>query len=150
MFYSRGIAYERAGNWQKAEADLQKALELAPGQPSVLNYLGYTWADMGRNLPEARAMIQSAAEQRKNDGAITDSLGWVLYRQGEIKAAVKTLERAVELEPEDPTISDHLGDVYFAAGRKLEAMYEWKRALTLKPTPEDTAKIETKLRNGHP
>ena len=43
IFFSRGICYERAKQWDKAEADLKKALELYPDQPQVLNYLGYSW-----------------------------------------------------------------------------------------------------------
>ncbi len=145
MFYDRGVAEERAKQWQKAEADFAHALELSPDQPFVLNYLGYSWAEMGHRLDKARQMIQRAAEQRPNDGAITDSLGWVMFRQGETQAAVKTLERAVEMEPEDSTINAHLGDAYAAAGRKVEAQYQWRRALTLSPTPDDAAKLEAKL-----
>ena len=148
VFYDRGVAYERAGKWPLGEADLKLALQLSPGQPFVLNYLGYTWADMGRNLPLAREMLQVAAAARQNDGAVTDSLGWVLFRQGDVGGALRLLERAVELEPEDSAITDHLGDVYNAAGRKLEARYEWKRALTLNPAPEDVPKLEEKLKIG--
>jgi Flp pilus assembly protein TadD len=92
-------------------------------------------------------MIDKAVQQRPNDGAIVDSLGWVLLREGDTKGAVKTLERAVELEPQDSTINGHLGDAYWASGRKLEATYQWRRALTLNPEPEDAAKLEAKL-NG--
>jgi tetratricopeptide (TPR) repeat protein len=148
VFYDRGVAEERSKQWPKADADFHKALELSPDQPFVLNYLGYSYADMGRHLPEARKMIQRAAERRPNDGAITDSLGWVLFREGDNKEAVRTLERAAELEPEDSTINEHLGDAYFAVGRKLEAQYQWRRALTLNPTPDDAAKIEAKLNTG--
>ena len=148
VFYDRGVAYERSGNWALAEADLKLALQLAPDQPMVLNYLAYSWADMGQHLDLARTMLQAAADTRKNDGAITDSLGWVMFRQGDVATAVRTLERAVELEPEDPTITSHLGDVYFAAGRTTEARYEWKRALTLNPDPPDIPKLEEKLKNG--
>ena len=121
VFYDRGIAYEQAHQWRKAEADFRHALELAPDQPYVLNYLGYSWADKGEHLAEAQQMIQKAAERRPNDGAITDSLGWVMLREGKVGDAVQLLERAVELEPEDPTINGHLGDAYSAAGRMLEA-----------------------------
>ena len=148
VFYDRGVAYERSGNWALAEADLKLALQLAPDQPMVLNYLAYSWADMGQHLDLARSMLQAAADTRKNDGAITDSLGWVMFRQGDVAAAVRTLERAVELEPEDPTITSHLGDVYYAVGRTTEARYEWKRALTLNPDPPDIPKLEEKLKNG--
>jgi tetratricopeptide (TPR) repeat protein len=149
IYYSRGIAYERTGQWTRAEADFNHALELSPDQPSVLNYLGYALADMGRNLDQAREMIQRAAARRPNDGAITDSLGWVLYRQGNVAEATKILERAVGLEPEDPTITEHLGDAYWASGRKIEAQYQWRRALTLNPSPEDAAKLEAKIK-AHP
>jgi tetratricopeptide (TPR) repeat protein len=149
LYYSRGIAYERTGQWTRAEADFHRALALSPDQPSVLNYLGYAWADMGRNLDRARDMIQRAAARRPNDGAITDSLGWVTFRQGDAIEATKLLERAVGLEPEDPTITEHLGDAYWATGRKIEAQYQWRRALTLNPAPEDVAKLEAKIRS-HP
>ncbi|MBN8930142.1 MAG: hypothetical protein BGO51_15185 [Rhodospirillales bacterium 69-11] len=145
LFYNRGIAYERSNQWAKAEADFRHALDLAPDQPYVLNYLAYSWADRGERLPEARRMLQRAAEKRPNDGAVVDSLGWVMLRQGQVSAAVKTLERAVELDSEDPTINGHLGDAYWAAGRKIEAQYQWRRALTLNPTADDAAKLEAKL-----
>jgi Flp pilus assembly protein TadD len=143
------VAEERAHLWPKADADFHRALELSPDQPFVLNYLGYSYADMGHHLTEAREMIERASERRPNDGAIIDSLGWVMYRQGDSKSAVKTLERAVELEPEDSTINGHLGDAYWAAGRKVEAQYQWRRALTLNPPPDDAAKLEAKLNPGH-
>ena len=149
-FYQRGICYERSRQWSKAEADFKHALTLAPDQPFVLNYLGYSWADMGQNLAQARAMIDKAVQHRPNDGAIVDSLGWVMLRQGEVAEAVRTLERAVELDPEDASINGHLGDAYFAAGRKLEATYQWRRALTFNPEPDDVAKLEAKLQGGRP
>ena len=150
IFYERGTTLERAHDWPRAEQDLLHALDLAPDQPFVLNYLGYSWAEMGRNLPRARQMIERAAALRPNDGAILDSLGWIQLRQGDISGAVKQLEHAAELEAADPTINGHLGDAYWAAGRKLEAQFQWRRALTLNPESEDVAKLEQKLRNGPP
>jgi tetratricopeptide (TPR) repeat protein len=149
LYYSRGIAYDRSHDWQKAQADFERALTLAPDQPAVLNYLGYSWADADKNLPQAKQMIDKAIAQRPNDGAIIDSLGWVLLREGDTKAAVATLEHAVELEPQDSTINGHLGDAYWAAGRRLEATYQWRRALSLNPEPADAAKLEAKLNDSH-
>ena len=98
LFYERGVALERAGDWPKAEADFEYALQLAPDQPSVLNYLGYAWVEQGQHLDQARQMIERAVEQRPNDGAFIDSLGWTLLRQGDTAGALKNLERAVELQ----------------------------------------------------
>src|SRR5690606_32141961 len=71
LLYSRGIALERSKQWPRAEKDFQKALEFEPDQPYVLNYLGYTWVEQGRNLEEAQKMIERAVEQRQDDGYIT-------------------------------------------------------------------------------
>ena len=150
MFYFRGICYERSHQWPVAEADMKKALELYPGQPLVLNYLGYSWVDQGVHLDEGMDMIRRAVEQRPDDGYIVDSLGWAYYRTANYDEAVKNLERAVELKPEDPTINDHLGDAYWRVGRTLEAHFQWSHAKDLNPEPEDLPKIEAKLKGGLP
>ncbi|MCK8785109.1 tetratricopeptide repeat protein [Roseomonas sp. NAR14] len=150
LLYARGISLERAGQWPRAEADLQRALQLAPEQPYLLNYLGYTWVEQGRNLTQARAMLQRAVELRPQDGNIADSLGWALFRLGDIPGAITWMEKAVELEPRNSTVNDHLGDVYWAAGRQREAQFQWRRALTLDPEPGEAPKIEAKLRDGLP
>lgn len=150
VYYYRGMAYERAGQWNRAEADLQMALKLRPAQPAVLNYLGYSWIDRGENLDEALEMVEQAAELRPRDGYIIDSVGWAYYRLGQYEKAVKRLERAVKLRPGDPTINDHLGDAYWKVGRKLEAGFQWAHARDSKPDKKTLAKILEKLKNGLP
>ncbi len=150
LFYFRGIAYERSKEWDLAEPDFLKALELMPDQPAVLNYLGYSWIEKGLNLKKAIEMVAKAVELRPNDGYIVDSLGWAHYQLGEFEEAVKHLERAVELRPEDPVINDHLGDAYWRVGRKLEAKFQWRHAKDNKPTEKDLKVIEQKLLKGLP
>ncbi len=148
LLYARGIALERAKNWDRAEADFLKALAFEPEQPFVLNYLGYSWVEQGRNLAQAEEMIRKAVALRPQDGYIVDSLGWVLYRLGRYPEAVVALERAVELKSEDPVMNDHLGDAYWAAGRQREARYQWRTALALSPEAELKAQLEDKLQRG--
>ncbi len=148
VFYQRGIAYERLKQWDKAEPNFRKALELFPNQPQVMNYLGYSWVDRGENLEEALQMIRKAVEMRPQDGYIVDSLGWAYYKLGRYNEAVVELEKAVKLRPEDPTINDHLGDAYWQAGRGLEATFQWNHAIAGKPEAAELAKIEKKLKQG--
>ncbi|MFN3232445.1 MAG: tetratricopeptide repeat protein [Alphaproteobacteria bacterium] len=148
LFYARGIALERKGAWERAEADFLKALELKPDQPLVLNYLGYSWVEKGVNLDRALMMIERAVEQRPDDGYIVDSLGWALYRTGKYEEAAAWLEKAVILRPEDPTINDHLGDAYWKVGRQLEATFQWRHALTMDPEGDDHERIREKIRYG--
>jgi tetratricopeptide (TPR) repeat protein len=150
LFYARGISRERSGDWPAAEADFLRALELAPEQPYVLNYLGYSWADQGINLDRARPMLARAVELRPQDGNIADSLGWALYRLGDLAGAVEWLEKAVELEPRNATITDHLADAYWVAGREREAVFQWRRALTMELEPGEGPRIEAKLVGGLP
>jgi len=148
LYYSRGIALERSGQWNRAEADLQRALELKPDQPLVLNYLGYSWIDRGEKLERGLQMIQKAVELRPEDGYIVDSLGWAHYRLGDYSSAVQYLEKAIELVPEDPTINDHLGDAYWQSGRPVEARYQWRRALQFGPQDDEIKPIQAKLDGG--
>jgi len=148
LFFARGIAHERVGRWPQAEADFRQALELNPGQPQVLNYLGYSFVEMGINFDEALDMIERAVAAEPESGYITDSLGWVLFRMGDYAEAVGHLERAAELLPVDPVVNDHLGDAYWAVGRKIEAEFQWKRALSFDPDEDDATRIRRKLEIG--
>lgn len=148
IFYSRGISYDNAKDWPKAESDLRTALHLSPDNPTVLNYLGYSWIDRGLNLSEARKMVERAVELRPGDGYIIDSLGWALFKLGDHQGAVEKLERAVERMALDPTINDHLGDAYFMVGRRAEARFQWERALDNADADTDKDKIRAKLDRG--
>ncbi|MEM9104687.1 MAG: tetratricopeptide repeat protein [Pseudomonadota bacterium] len=150
IFYQRGIAYERLKEWEKAEPNFKRALELYPDQPQVMNYLGYSWVDMNINLDEGMDLIREAVRLRPNDGYIVDSLGWAYYRLGDFENAVIELERAVEIRPGDPTINDHLGDAYWRVGRTIEARYQWERALDMEPEAAQIPKIKVKLEEGLP
>ena len=150
LLYARGISYERAGEWESAEADFNRALTLQPEQPDVLNYLAYSWLTMNRNLTQAREYLEIASSQRPGDAHIIDSVGWAYYLSGDFKAAVANFERAIELLPDDVTVNDHLGDAYWRVGRITEAKFQWERALTFKPDKEITDALNTKLANGLP
>lgn len=148
FYYVRAIAYERAKDWPKAEADFLKALEFAPNQPAVLNYLGYSWIDQDMHLDRALEMIEKAVAAQPQDGYIIDSLGWAFYKLGRLEEAVETLERAVSLLPNDPEINDHLGDAYWKVGRKLEARFQWNIASSQDAEGTVAARVAPKLAEG--
>ncbi len=148
MFYARAMAKERLHRLDDSEADIQTALKLSPEQPELLNYLGYSWVDRGRKIPEALAMLEKARSLRPYDGYIVDSVGWAYYQLGRYEDAAKTLNAAVLLVPGDPTINDHLGDALWKAGRKIEARFQWNHALTFSEKDDDKSAITAKLKNG--
>jgi Flp pilus assembly protein TadD len=150
LFYFRGVCYERAKQWPKAEADFKKALELFPDQPLALNYLGYSWVDQGVNLDDAFKMLQRAVDLRPADGYVVDSLGWAHFKLGHYEEATRLLEKAIELKPADPVVNDHLGDAYWRMGRKLDAHFQWNHARDMGPEPEDLPRILQKIDSGLP
>ena len=148
MFYYRAMAKEKLGKLDDSEADIQTALKLSPEQPELLNYLGYSWVDRGRNIPQALGMLEKARSLRPYDGYIVDSVGWAYYQLGRYDEAAKTLEAAVLLVPGDPTINDHLGDALWRAGHHIDARFQWNHALTFSDNDTDKAAIEHKLKTG--
>ena len=127
----RGTSFERLGNWENAEKDLKKSLEILPDQPHVLNYLAYSWVDKGINLDEGLEMLKKANELRKDDGYIIDSLGWAYYAKKNYTKAVLFLQKAVELLPSDPIINDHYADALWMLNKNMQARYFWNYILKL-------------------
>jgi len=148
VFYTRGICFERLSNWEKAEKDFFKALEIVPNQPDVLNYLGYNWLIRDKNIIQAEEMLQLAVMTRPDDAYILDSYGWALFKMKRYEDSLSFLEKATLLMPYDPTTNDHLGDIYWQLGRYNEAKFQWKRALIFNPEPKDEEMIRSKLEKG--
>jgi len=149
-YLARATSLLELDQWPRAEKDLKRAVEIAPEEATVLNYLGYSWAERGVNLDEAFGLIEKAVSLEPGSGAIIDSLGWAHYQRGDYEEAVGHLEQAASLEPSDPTVTDHLGDVYWRLGRKIEARYQWRRALELEPPIARVDAINAKLDAGLP
>ena len=149
VLYRRGGSFERMGNYEKADIDLLKSLEIRPDDPYSLNYLAYSWLERNYKIEEAIQMLERAYNEKENDPYITDSVGWGYYLIGDYQSAEKYLRRAVELMPEDPIVNDHYGDVLWQLNRKMQANYFWKNVLQFEDTEEKMKKdIQNKLLNG--
>lgn len=149
VHYTRAITFHQLDDWAGAEADFRAALTFRPDQPQVLNYLGYSLVERGEKLVEALDMIERAVAIQPQNGAIVDSLGWVLFEMGDYENAVVHLENAAALEAVDPVINDHLGDAYWAVGRTVEAQFQWHRALSFADQHSDDAeRIRRKIDIG--
>ena len=145
----RGVAYERIGEWDKAEKDLLASLEADPEQAYVINYLAYSWIEQGVKIEKSLNMLEKANKLRSNDPYIIDSLGWALFKLERYKESKDYLQLAVKLMPGDPIVNDHYGDVLWKNGKEIQARYYWNYVLSLKKTEEELKKIiEQKLIKG--
>ena len=129
---ARVFAYERASRGDAAVSELRSLLRQRPGDAVIENALGYTLADQGRHLDEARTLVSSSLEQMPDNAAVLDSMGWVLFRKGRHAEALEYLERA-RRQGDDAEIDLHLGEVQWAMGDEAGARKTWQEALERHP-----------------
>jgi predicted Zn-dependent protease len=144
------VVYVNMGDYAKGEAELEALLDRNPDEAGVNNDLGYLYADQGKNLEKAEAMIRKAVQDDPENSAYLDSLGWVLFKRGKVKEAVEPLEKAVkaltDASSSDATIFEHLGDVYLQLRETAKAKEAWKSAerAANRSTPPDKRLSEIK------
>src|SRR5690606_24161735 len=125
LLYDQAMIAEKLNRLDVLESSLRKLIRLRPDHPHAYNALGYSFADRNMRLAEARKLIEKAHELAPDDAFILDSMGWVLFRQGDHEQAEQYLRRAHMLRP-DPEIAAHLGEVLWVAGRHDEARQIWQ------------------------
>ncbi len=128
LYFNLGVAYDKKGDWDKAEYNLKKAVQIDPENPEILNYLAYSWIIKNENVNQARSMLEAAVIKSGGAPHILDSYGWALYALGFYSEALPFLEQAGLAMPYNSVINSHLGDLYWKLGRRKEAQYQWKKA----------------------
>lgn len=149
LLFKLGVVLDAAGQRRKSIETMKTIIRLDPEHASALNYLGYTYAEMGIHLDQALKLVQRALEIRPEDGYIMDSLGWVYFRKQAYDKAIFYLEKAVELSEYETVIAAHLADAYLKTGQREKAIAMYKKALdNAKPDHEkEIREIKEKLKN---
>ena len=142
--YAQALIYQKQGRIRRAVGTLRDLAEENPNDAGLLNALGYLMTDQGRQHQEARAYIQKALAMEPDNPAIIDSMGWVLFRLGQYKAALGYLERAYRLFP-DPEIAAHLVDAYWVEDRKNQALKLLEEALQDNPDSPLLMEVERRI-----
>jgi tetratricopeptide (TPR) repeat protein len=145
LLYDLALTAEKLERFDLLESNLRKLIEVKPDHAHAYNALGYSFADRNLRLPEARKLIEKALELAPEDYFIIDSLGWVLYREGDLKGAARELRRAYGGRP-DAEIGAHLGEVLWMLGERDEARRIWEEALKAGPENETLQKTIKRLR----
>ncbi|OUV98978.1 MAG: hypothetical protein CBD16_09110, partial [Betaproteobacteria bacterium TMED156] len=125
VLYTTALLQFNHGNISKMELLLRKLIDIKPDHANGLNALGYSLADRGENLSEAKRLIKAALIFSPNDPHIIDSMGWLYYRMGDLVKAEEYLAVAFANQP-DPEISAHYGEVLWMLSSKEEALTIWK------------------------
>ena len=147
LLYNRALFVVELGDFAWMERDLRRLLEDDPDYADALNALGYTLADRNERLDEAFAYISRALKLRPDSPAVLDSMGWVLYRQGDLVQAASYLRRALALAQDDE-IAAHLGEVLWVSGQRADAQAVWREGLAHSPDSEKIRAVIERLQAG--
>jgi tetratricopeptide (TPR) repeat protein len=145
LLYDLALTAEKLNRFDLLESNLRKLIQIRPEHAHAYNALGYSLADRSERLSEARKLIERALELAPQDHFIIDSMGWVLYRQGELKGAIEHLRRAYVARP-DAEIGAHLGEVLWMSGARDEAERVFNEALQAYPDNETLQKTIKRLK----
>lgn len=131
LHYYLGSMRERTGDRAGTITAMKSVLAIDADHVQAVNFLAYTYAEMGAELEQAEKLARHASELKKNDGYVLDTLGWVLFKRGAYEESVKILEDAHRLQPNEAVIADHLGDAYyyFQMPERAKRLYEKAAAL---------------------
>jgi tetratricopeptide (TPR) repeat protein len=156
ILYYLGFLYDRLGQKEKGVATMEHLLSLNPHNANALNFVGYNLVEKGEGLTpaerrevlgKAQEYLERAMALKSNDAFVLDSYGWLLYRQGKGREAMKHLEKAAALKPEEGVISEHLADVYAALNMPQKAIVAYDKAIKAGGDKEFVARVESKREN---
>ncbi|EDN68923.1 TPR domain containing protein [Beggiatoa sp. PS] len=145
VLYSRALLAEKMGFMEQMEQDLRRILVINPNNSEALNALGYSIADYAdrsetARLEEAYHLIKQALALTPDNHYILDSMGWVLYKQGNYADAIAYLRKA-QAKQADPEIAAHLGEVLWNSGDRQSAGLVWETALSDFPNDEKLQEV---------
>jgi tetratricopeptide (TPR) repeat protein len=147
LLYDEAMLDERLGRLDEMEKLLRKVIALKPDNQNAYNALGYSLADHNQRLPEAKALIEKALQLAPGEPFITDSLGWVQFKLGNLSEATKLLQQAYRARP-DAEIAAHLGEVLWSEGQKDEARKLLREAKQRDPSNEALNEVIDRLKVG--
>jgi len=145
LLFFLGSTQDKLGKRKETIVTMKKVLTLNQEHVQAMNYLAYTYAELGTELPEAEELARKALKSKPNDAYIKDTLGWILYKQGKLKEAVLTLENAHQMNPEESVIAEHLGDAYYQYQLFTKAKDMYERAARVEKNEDNVRKLETKI-----
>ena len=145
LLYDMAMVAEKLDKLDEMERLLRRVIAGRPDSPHAYNALGFSLAERNMRLPEARQLILKALAFAPNDPFITDSLGWLEFRSGNLAQAQLILEGAFKVRP-DAEIAGHLGEVLWLLGQREQALNIWKQGVKIDAENETLLETLKRLR----
>jgi hypothetical protein len=108
------------GQLETAEKQLERALELKPGNPKVLNLLGLVYFKLGRHQ-RSILIYQDLIDRYAEDATLRVNLAMVYLKNDQLREAEYELKTAVELNPSHEKAHRTLAVVKMKLGEEEQA-----------------------------
>lgn len=145
LIFFLGTMFDRVGKPEDTITQMVKVLDIDKDHVQALNYLAYTYAELNKNLDEARSLAIRALDLQPGDGYILDTVGWIHFKRGETEDAIRFLEAAVKAKGDEAIIAEHLGDAYLRHQMWQKAQRMYLRAAELEGDNGRNRKIREKI-----
>lgn len=145
ILFQIGILTHKLGNQKEALNYMERIINIDPEHAKALNFVGYTFAEQGKNFKRALILINKALELEPKNGYFLDSLAWLYYKTGKLHLAWDKITEAISIVKDDPIIWEHYADIAKALKKTKKATYGYRQALQL--GPENPEQIKRKLKN---
>ncbi len=144
LFY-KGFVYDQMGQTEQAIKQMKKVLRINTNHVNALNHLAFVYAELNKNLESAEQMVVKALSLSPNDSYVLDTAGWVFFKRGKAKEALKYLEMAYQNNTSEGLIVEHLAEVYYHLNMIDKSIALYKKAIGLETNEHKRKKLEEKL-----
>lgn len=142
---AEGLAHQRAGRLDRAEACYRRALALSPGNPNAVQLLGMLEFQRGR-LPAAEALLRRAVASRPDIPFFHGNLGLVLQAHGKWDEALAAYGRALALSPADAGLLNSRAALLARMGEAEAAAHDYAASLAAQPDQPEVLALSALLR----
>ncbi|MCB1822794.1 MAG: tetratricopeptide repeat protein, partial [Candidatus Competibacteraceae bacterium] len=129
----------------EARQRYEQALKVNPRAAVAANNLAWMMAESGQDLSVALQHARRAQEVLPQHPTISDTVGWIYYRQDNTPLAIREFSRSIGQDPRNPIYHYHLGLAYLKAGEKERARESFQQALQLNPNFAEAVDAKSRL-----
>ena len=146
LHFILGSVHDKVGKKRETIRIMKHILSLNPQHVEALNYLAYTYAEMNEQLDEAEELARQAIKLKPNDGYVKDTLGWIVFKKGQISDSIKLLESAYKMQSNESVIAEHLGDAYYKNNLLNKALEMYKKAYEIETGRKEKDQLQSKIK----
>jgi tetratricopeptide (TPR) repeat protein len=138
LYFARGVLYVQLAEYEKAQADFDKAYELDPTQTLSAAAQGLA-AVQQNDLSNALAGVEEKLTRNPHDPLLLYLMADILSQQGlapgsaEFNRAIDSAEEAVKLRPALAPARSVLAKLYLENGQYADAARQCQKALVMDP-----------------